>query len=94
MQLFPFLDSKFLFLVSCEKNKGLIVIFVCFRYESEFFQCVVNGVGIVSSAAVDRSRPDGYSDELIGFVTAKFVLAKESEVTFCSMNEPLFMFLA
>ncbi|CAN7052173.1 unnamed protein product [Brassica oleracea var. botrytis] len=49
-------------------------------HQSEFFQCVVNGVGIVSSAAVDRSRPDGYSDELIGFVTAKFVLAKESEI--------------
>ncbi|KAF2545541.1 hypothetical protein F2Q70_00024091, partial [Brassica cretica] len=49
-------------------------------YESEFFQSVVNGVGIVSWAAVDRSRPDGYSDELIGFVTAKFVLAKESEL--------------
>ncbi|CDY28729.1 BnaCnng06150D [Brassica napus] len=50
------------------------------KYESEFFQSVVNGVGIVSWAAVDRSRPDGYSDELIGFVTAKFVLAKESEI--------------
>lgn len=42
----------------------------------------MNGVGIVSWAAVDRNRPGGYSDELIGFVTAKFVLAKESEVTF------------
>lgn len=52
----------------------------------------MNGVGIVSWAAVDRSRPDGHCDELIGFVTAKFVLAKESEVTFpSSMNQPLFM---
>ncbi|XP_018488503.1 histone acetyltransferase MCC1-like isoform X1 [Raphanus sativus] len=50
------------------------------KYESEFFQSVVNGVGIVSWAAVDRSRPDGHCDELIGFVTAKFVLAKESEI--------------
>ncbi|CAF2103565.1 unnamed protein product [Brassica napus] len=50
------------------------------KYESEFFQSVVNGVGIVSWAAVDRNRPGGYSDELIGFVTAKFVLAKESEI--------------
>ncbi|KAL0744611.1 hypothetical protein Bca4012_086124 [Brassica carinata] len=52
------------------------------KYESEFFQSVVNGVGIVSWAAVDRSRPDGHCDELIGFVTAKFVLAKESEKTY------------
>ncbi|KFK37743.1 hypothetical protein AALP_AA3G023800 [Arabis alpina] len=50
------------------------------KYESEFFERVVNGVGIVSWAAVDRSRPDGYCDELIGFVTAKFVLAKDSEI--------------
>ncbi|RID68592.1 hypothetical protein BRARA_C00740 [Brassica rapa] len=51
------------------------------RYESEFFQNVVNGGDIVSWAAVDRSRPDGHSEELIGFVTAKFVLAKESEIS-------------
>jgi ribosomal protein S18 acetylase RimI-like enzyme len=50
------------------------------KYESEFFQSVVNGVDIVSWAAVDRSRPDDHSDELIGFVTAKFVLAKDSEI--------------
>lgn len=62
------------------------MIFIFFRYESEFFQSVVNGVDIVSWAAVDRSRPDGYCDELIGFVTAKFVLAKESEVSFDSMK--------
>ncbi|EFH60609.1 hypothetical protein ARALYDRAFT_477544 [Arabidopsis lyrata subsp. lyrata] len=40
------------------------------KYESEFFQCVVNGVDIISWAAVDRSRPDHHCDELIGFVTA------------------------
>ncbi|GKV05613.1 hypothetical protein SLEP1_g17600 [Rubroshorea leprosula] len=50
------------------------------RYESEFFQNVVNGRDIVSWAAVDRNRPDGHSDELIGFVTARIVLAKESEI--------------
>ncbi|CAL9230572.1 unnamed protein product [Arabidopsis halleri] len=51
------------------------------RYESEFFQNVVNGGDIVSWAAIDRSRPDGHSEELIGFVTAKIVLAKESEIS-------------
>ncbi|GLT63934.1 hypothetical protein SLA2020_364590 [Shorea laevis] len=50
------------------------------RYESEFFQNVVNGRDIVSWAAVDRNRPDGHGDELIGFVTARIVLAKESEI--------------
>ncbi|XWS58726.1 hypothetical protein CRYUN_Cryun08bG0059400 [Craigia yunnanensis] len=50
------------------------------RYESEFFQNVVNGRDIVSWAAVDRSRPNGQSDELIGFVTARIVLAKDSEI--------------
>ncbi|KAJ8761708.1 hypothetical protein K2173_004484 [Erythroxylum novogranatense] len=50
------------------------------RYESEFFQNAVNQQGIVSWAAVDRSRPNGESDELIGFVTARRVLAKESEI--------------
>ncbi|KAL5837058.1 hypothetical protein ACOSQ3_014227 [Xanthoceras sorbifolium] len=49
------------------------------RYESEFFQNVVNARDIVSWGAVDRSRSDGRSDELIGFVTARIVLAKESE---------------
>ena len=52
-----------------------------FRYESEFFQNVVNGQDIVSWAAVDRNRPNGRSDELVGFVTARIVLAKESEVS-------------
>lgn len=52
-----------------------------FRYESEFYQNVVNGREIVSWAAVDRSRPNGKSDELVGFVTARIVLAKESEVS-------------
>ncbi|XP_010558625.1 PREDICTED: histone acetyltransferase MCC1-like [Tarenaya hassleriana] len=50
------------------------------RYESEFFQSVVSGCDIVSWAAVDRSRPDGHCDELIGFVTAKIMLARESEI--------------
>lgn len=50
------------------------------RYESEFFQNVVNGQDIVSWAAVDRNRPNGQSDELVGFVTARIVLAKESEI--------------
>lgn len=50
------------------------------RYESEFFKSVVNGREIVSWAAVDRSRPNGQSDELVGFVTARIVLAKESEI--------------
>lgn len=58
------------------------------KYESEFFQSVVNGVDTVSWAAVDRSRPDDHSDELIGFVTAKFVLAKDSELAdgFCVLH--------
>ncbi|TYH34327.1 hypothetical protein ES332_D13G121500v1 [Gossypium tomentosum] len=51
-----------------------------FRYESEFFQNVVNGRDIVSWAAVDHSRPNGQSDELIGFVTARIVTAKDSEI--------------
>ncbi|CDY16978.1 BnaC09g41050D [Brassica napus] len=51
------------------------------RYESEFFQNVVNGGDILSWAAVDRSRPDGLSDELIGFVTAKIGPAKETEIS-------------
>ena len=54
---------------------------ISFRYESEFFQNVVNGGDILSWAAVDRSRPDGLSDELIGFVTAKIGPAKETEVS-------------
>ncbi|CAL1387966.1 unnamed protein product [Linum trigynum] len=50
------------------------------RYEPEFFQHVVNGNGIVSWAAIDRGRTNGNGDELIGFVTARIVLAKESEI--------------
>ncbi|KAK4746551.1 hypothetical protein SAY87_025588 [Trapa incisa] len=50
------------------------------RYEPEFFQNVVHGHDIVSWAAVDRSRIDGKCDELVGFVTARIVLAKESEI--------------
>lgn len=57
------------------------IIMLTFRYESEFFQNVVNGQDIVSWAAVDRNRPNGRSDELVGFVTARIVLAKESEVS-------------
>lgn len=41
----------------------------------------------MSWAAVDRSRPNGQSDELIGFVTARIVLARESEV-----SPPVFQF--
>ncbi|XP_038992605.1 histone acetyltransferase MCC1-like isoform X2 [Hibiscus syriacus] len=47
------------------------------RYESEFFQSVVNGCDVVSWAAVDRSRPDGQSDELIGFVTARIIMVAD-----------------
>ncbi|KAL2542438.1 Acyl-CoA N-acyltransferases (NAT) superfamily protein [Abeliophyllum distichum] len=50
------------------------------RYESEFFQNVVNGRDIMSWGAVDCSRPNEKSDELIGFITARFVLATESEI--------------
>ncbi|CAN0888193.1 Histone acetyltransferase MCC1 [Linum grandiflorum] len=50
------------------------------RYEAEFFQHVVNGHDIVSWAAIDRGRPNGNGDEMIGFVTARIVLAKESEI--------------
>ncbi|KAL3374122.1 hypothetical protein AABB24_005874 [Solanum stoloniferum] len=50
------------------------------RYESEFFQNVVNGRDIVSWGAVDRNRPNEQSDELIGFVTARTVLAKDSDI--------------
>lgn len=50
------------------------------RYESEFFQNVVNGRDIVSWGAVDRNRSNGESDEIIGFVTARLVLANESEI--------------
>ncbi|KAL6508206.1 Histone acetyltransferase mcc1 [Orobanche hederae] len=50
------------------------------RYESDFFDNVVNGRDIVSWGAVDHSRPNAESDELIGFVTARIVLARESEI--------------
>ncbi|XP_050220719.1 histone acetyltransferase MCC1 [Mercurialis annua] len=50
------------------------------RYESEFFENVVNARDIVSWAAVDRNQPNGQSDELIGFVTARVVMAKDSEI--------------
>ncbi|XP_071712050.1 histone acetyltransferase MCC1-like isoform X1 [Rutidosis leptorrhynchoides] len=50
------------------------------RYEIEFFHNVVHGRDIVSWGAVDRNRPDGQNDELIGFVTARIIMAKESEI--------------
>lgn len=50
------------------------------RYESEFFQNVVNGRDIVSWGAIDRNQPSDQSDELVGFVTVRIVLAKESEI--------------
>ncbi|KAL2921443.1 Histone acetyltransferase MCC1 [Bienertia sinuspersici] len=51
------------------------------RYEPEFFHNVVNRREIISWGAVDRNRPNAQSDELIGFVTIKIVLARESEIT-------------
>lgn len=51
-----------------------------FRYETEFFHNVVNGRDIVSWGAVDRNRSNGKNDELIGFITARVVPKKESEV--------------
>ncbi|OAY70286.1 Histone acetyltransferase MCC1 [Ananas comosus] len=50
------------------------------RYEREFFLNVVNSHGIVSWGAVDISRPNGESDELIGFVTTRIIAAKDSEI--------------
>ncbi|GER46788.1 N-acetyltransferase [Striga asiatica] len=48
------------------------------RYESDFFHNVVNGRDIISWGAVDQSRPNDQSDELIGFVTARIVPARET----------------
>ncbi|KAF3432651.1 hypothetical protein FNV43_RR23753 [Rhamnella rubrinervis] len=59
------------------------------RYETEFFENVVNGRDIVSWAAVDRSQPNDQNDELIGFITAKIVLAKESEIGDILSYDPL-----
>lgn len=50
------------------------------RYDLDFFQNVVNGLGIVSWGAVDISRSDGLIDELVGFVTTRIMTVKESEV--------------
>ncbi|KAJ4957868.1 hypothetical protein NE237_024979 [Protea cynaroides] len=50
------------------------------RYESEFFHNVVNGRDIIAWGAVDRSRPGSQNDELIGFITARVVSARESEI--------------
>lgn len=54
-------------------------MFFC-RYDIDFFLNVVNGLGIVSWGAVDINRSDGHIDELIGFVTARIMTVKESEV--------------
>ena len=72
--------SCFIALSMSPLNCVYIKILSIFRYEPTFFQDVVNGCDIVSWGAVDSSQPDGQSDELIGFVTARVVLAKESEV--------------
>lgn len=69
--------------IDCEVSlihECLVTLFLICRYESEFFLNVVNCNGIVSWAAVDSSRPDSQSDELIGFVTTRIVIAKDSEV--------------
>ncbi|XLU56861.1 hypothetical protein S245_051509 [Arachis hypogaea] len=52
------------------------------RYESKFYQDVANGRGTESWGAVDVSRSDGQSDELIGFVTTRIVPAAEVEVNY------------
>lgn len=49
------------------------------KYETEFFINVVHGRGIISWAAVDRSRSDSHCDEIIGFVTARVIAASEGE---------------
>ncbi|EPS58854.1 hypothetical protein M569_15958, partial [Genlisea aurea] len=47
-------------------------------YEADFFHSVVTGRGgIVSWGAVDFSKG---GDELVGFITARVVLANESEI--------------
>ncbi|VFR01588.1 unnamed protein product [Cuscuta campestris] len=51
------------------------------KYEDDFFQNVVkHESGMKSWGAVDNNRPDGGTDELIGFLTAQFLLARNSEV--------------
>lgn len=57
----------------------MIKVWLC-RYETEFFINVVHGRGIISWAAVDRSRSDSHCDEIIGFVTARVIAASEGEV--------------
>lgn len=54
---------------------------------------MVDGHDIVSWGAVDSSRPDGQSDELIGFVTARIVLAKESDVILYSLLVTVWLWL-
>ncbi|KAL5721979.1 N-terminal methionine N(alpha)-acetyltransferase NatF [Ranunculus cassubicifolius] len=58
------------------------------RYESEFFINVVSGRDIVSWGAVDCSRPGNQSDQLIGFITARIVIAEESEIWDMLRYEP------
>lgn len=61
------------------------------RYEPEFYQKVVTGQEL-SWGAVDRNRPNGQNDELIGFVTARILPAKDSEVEDllnCNMSSDL-----
>lgn len=76
----PGFCSLWVTILICFSCFFMINAIIIFRYESEFFQNVVNARDIVSWAAVDRSRPNGHSDELIGFVTARIVMAKDSEV--------------
>ncbi|QHO41779.1 Histone acetyltransferase [Arachis hypogaea] len=57
------------------------------RYESKFYQDVANGRGTESWGAVDVSRSDGQSDELIGFVTTRIVPAAEVEIVSIHGND-------
>lgn len=52
----------------------------------DFFLNVVHGRGIISWAAVDRSRSDSQCDELIGFVTARVIAASEDDVSSRPVN--------
>ncbi|KAL5988540.1 Histone acetyltransferase mcc1 [Asimina triloba] len=64
----------------CSSIVNVMNLSYIYRYEPEFFLSVVNGHDIVSWAAVDSSRPDSQCDELIGFVTARIIAAKDSEI--------------
>ncbi|XP_062222355.1 histone acetyltransferase MCC1 isoform X2 [Phragmites australis] len=75
------LTSKFLETIasyapcSCLYRYGVVHM-----YEREFFMNVVNGHGTVSWGAVDTSRSDDHRDEIIGFVTTRMIVAKDSEI--------------